>query len=124
MALTSTLSTLENVFQLIGLLAVFILILTAAYFVTKWVGNTTMQGQKNQNISIIETFRLTPNKYIQILRLGDKYVAVAVTKEHIEYLTEISEKALSLPEGGERQFSSNVDFKEVFAKIKKKNDIK
>ncbi|KSV60690.1 flagellar biosynthetic protein FliO [Acetivibrio ethanolgignens] len=124
MFLASALSTIENVFQLIGLLVVFILILAAAYFVTKWVGNTAMEGQKNKNISVIETFRLTPNKFIQIVRLGDTYVAIAVSKDHVEYLTEIDEEKLSLPGAGERQFSSNGDFKEVFSKIIKKKETK
>lgn len=120
MFLTSALSTIENVFQLIGLLVVFALILAAAYFVTKWVGNTALKGQQNKNIEIMETFRLAPNKFIQIVRLGDKYVAIAVSKEQVEYLTEIEEEKLSLPEAGERQFSSNTDFKEILSKINKK----
>lgn len=124
MFLTSTLSTIENVFQLLGLLVVFSLILVAAWFTTRWLGTNTLQSQKNANISVIETFRLAPNKYIQIIRLGEKYVAVAVSKDHIEYLTEIDEETLSLPSDGERQFSSNVDFKDVFSKIIKKNEIK
>lgn len=124
MFLTSGLSTIENVFQLIGLLVVFALILAASYFVTRWIGNITLQSQKNQNISVVETFRLAPNKFIQILRLGDKYIAVAVSKDHVEFLAEISEETLSLPETRERQVSSNQDFKEIFSKIIKKNEIK
>lgn len=122
MFLTSTLSTIENVFQLLGLLVVFFLILAAAWFVTRWIGTANMQSQANTNISVIETYRLAPNKYIQIIRLGEKYIAVAVSKENIEYLTEIDEETLSLPSERERQFSSNVDFKDVFSKIRKKNE--
>lgn len=124
MFLTSTLSTIENVFQLIGLIVVFLLILAAAYFVTRWVGNSTLQSQNNPNISVIETFRLAPNKVIQIVRLGDKYIAIAVTKETVEYLTELSEEALSLSKLGERQFSSDVDFKKILSKITNKNETK
>lgn len=124
MFLTSTLSTIENVFQLLGLLVVFGLILAAAWFTTRWVGTNTLNSQKNANISVIETFRLAPGRYIQIIRLGEKYIAVAVSKEHIEYLTEIDEETLSLPSDEERQFSSNVDFKDVFSKIIKKNETK
>lgn len=115
---------LENVFQLIGLLVVFILILAAAYFVTRWVGGQTLQSQRNQNISVIETFRLAPNRFIQIVRLGNKYIAIALSREHVEFLAEIDEEALSLPETRERQVSSNVDFKEVFSKLIKNKEIK
>lgn len=124
MFLASVLSTAENIFQLIGLLVIFILILAAAYFATRWIGNATLLNQGNRNISVIETFRLAPNKFIQIVRLGDKYVAVAVSRDHVEYLTEISEEALSLPENRERQFPSNAEFKEVFSKFIKKNEKK
>lgn len=124
MFLASAFSMLENVFQLIGLLVVFILILAAAYFVTRWVGGQTLQSQKNQNISVIETFRLAPNRFIQIVRLGNKYIAIALSREHVEFLAEIDEEALSLPETRERQVSSNVDFKEVFSKLIKNKEIK
>lgn len=124
MFLASAFSMLENVFQLIGLLVVFILILAAAYFVTRWVGGQTLQSQRNQNISVIETFRLAPNRFIQIVRLGNKYIAIALSREHVEFLAEIDEEALSLPETRERQVSSNVDFKEVFSKLIKNKEIK
>jgi flagellar protein FliO/FliZ len=120
MTFVLALSTLENVLELIGFLVIFFLILAAAYFVSRWVGNNqSLLGQKCKNISVVETFRLTPNKVISIVRLGDKYVAVAISKDKVDFLTEISEEALSLPEEV-GQSASGIDFKEILSRINKK----
>lgn len=46
------------------------------------------------NVEVIETFRLSQNKLVQILRLGESYVAVAVCKDTVTVLREIPAEEL------------------------------
>lgn len=108
-------STLASLFKLIALFIVFILILVASYYATKWYAKSGMLNNRSQNIQMIESFSMSPGKQICILRLGEKYIAVAVCKEQIVYLTELPEEQLSL----ELPNAENGDFKEVFGKMLK-----
>ena len=85
----------NGIFDLAVLLLVFVFILIAAYYVTKWVSNTGLNIQKNKNIKVLEVFRINQTKYIYLVKLGDKVVALGVTKDHMEFLTEINEESLN-----------------------------
>ena len=45
---------------------------------------------RRSNITIIEVFRLSNNKMIEIVKIGEKYLALAVCKESVTVLTELS----------------------------------
>lgn len=113
--------TLENVFQLIGLIIIFILILLAAYFTSKFVGNTNMTNLKNPNIKIIETYKIAPNRFLQIVEISGKYIVIGVSKDHIEYITELEADKVIKDDGEIKP----VNFRDVLETIKtKKNNNK
>lgn len=108
-------STISNIAELLGLLLVFVLILVLAYYTSKWVGKTGAgMATKNHNITIIETLRLSQTKYLQIIKVANKYIVIAVSKDHVEYLTEIDGDQLSSFEG----VVQTPSFKEILSKIK------
>lgn len=86
----------ENALELIGVLIVFVLVLLATYYATKWIGKSGAIQMQSANIKVIETFKIAPNKYIQIIQLGNKYYSIAVTKENITFLTSLDEEQLDL----------------------------
>lgn len=109
-------STLASFFKLIMLLIVFVLILVASYYFTKWYARSGFIKNQSPNIRIVETFPMGPGKQICIIRLGDRYAAIAVCKDTITYLMELSEEQLifeqrQLPEG---------DFRDIFGDMLKK----
>lgn len=114
-------STINNIAELFGLLIVFVLILALAYYTSKWIGKTGAgMTTKNHNITIVETLRLSQTKYLQIIKVADKYIVIAVSKDHIEYLTEIDGEKLDITAGGTQAPS----FKEILTKIKSGNNMK
>lgn len=115
MLLNTGMSTLENVMQLLGLIIVFILILVITYYTTKWIGKANQGLGKNKNISVVETFRVTTNKYIQIIKVGEKYIAIGISKDHIEYLTEIDKEQLIFQEINNNTVSS--EFKDILTNM-------
>ena len=87
---------LNNILQLIASLFVFVLVLALTYFVTKWIAKSGTMQSRARNIKVIETFKIAPSKYLQIIQMGKKYFARGVTKEQITFLTELDETQLDL----------------------------
>lgn len=105
-------SALASFFKLVLLLIAFILILVASYYVTKWYAKSGFVKKQTTNMEVIDTYSMGPNRQICIMRIGQKYIAVSVCKEHIRFLTEIPEEQLELPEHMPQE--DTAPFKDVF----------
>ena len=111
----SVYSTKDNILQLLGLLFVFIVVLLAAWYVSRFVGNKAMGGFGNRNINIIESFRLDNNKAIQIVRIADKYLAIGVSKDEINVLAQLNEEDIIITS---RDDNNNLKFKDILMNAK------
>lgn len=111
----TTLSTGENFLQLIGLIFVLIFILAAAYFTTRLVGNYKNSQLKNSNFKVIDSYRISPNKVMQIVKMGNKYIVIAVCKDNVNFITELEESEVLIKEPDKTE---NQSFKQVFEKIR------
>ncbi len=80
--------------QLITLLVVFVLVLGVTLITTKWIANYQKQQGGGSNIQIIETARIANNKYIQIVRVGETMMVLAVCKDTVTMLGEIPKEQL------------------------------
>ena len=109
-------STFAGIFKLIFLVIIFIVILVLSYIVTKWYANSSLVKNKTNNIEIKESFQLAPGKTISIVRIGEKYVALAQFKDNVVKLAELTEEELILNREVEISDSS---FKDVFSNIVK-----
>lgn len=107
--------------QLIGVLLVFVFVLALTYFTTKWIANYQKGQAHNKNLRIVETIRITNNKYIQIVEAGREYLVIAIGKDEIRLLTKLSEEQLKvLPEKMAASGEKNVgeSFQDVFNKLR------
>lgn len=109
-------STFAGIFKLIFLVIIFIVILVLSYLVTKWYANSGLVKNKTNNIEIKESFQLAPGKTISIVRIGEKYVALAQFKDNVVKLAELTDEELILNREVEISDSS---FKDVFSNIVK-----
>ena len=110
----SVYSSKDNILQLLGLLFVFILVLFAAWYVSRLIGNKAMGGFGNRNINVIESFRLDNNKAIQIIRIADKYLAIGISKDNISVLAQLNEEDIIVPSKDE----NNMNFKDILKNAK------
>ena len=108
--------TTDSYAQFITILLLFVFVLAITAVVTKWIGGYQKGMTVGANMEILETLRLSNNKYIQIVRIGRKYLAVAICKDTVTMLSEIPEEELSFPEGSD---GSAFSFKDVLTKIQK-----
>ena len=113
------LSTRDNFMQLIGLVFLLIVILVAAYFTSRFVGNMKLGQMKNSNFTVIDSYRVSPNKLLQIVKIGNKFVVIAIGKDTINFITELDEAEVYIREvnAGEK-----LNFKLILDKLKTNNE--
>ncbi len=106
---------MSSYFQFITMLLVFIAVLVATYFFTKWMAGFQKEKSSSGNIEVIETARISTTKYIQIVRIGSKYMAIAVGQDEVTKLGEISREDLTIREDDPED---NISFKDILEKFK------
>ncbi len=111
---------IDSFLQFITVLFIFVLVLLLTWVATKWIANV-QNGRNIQgaNIEVIETYRLTTNKYIQIIRTGEKYLAIAVCKDTVTILAEIPDGQIHLPD---KQVGAMPDFKKMLEMARRKDE--
>ena len=107
--------SMDSYAQFITVLAVFVLVLAVTALVTKWIANYQKVQSANVNIEVIETTRISSNKYIQVVRLGERYVAIAVCKDTVTLLGEIPKEQLK-----EENYSGNFRCRDILDKAVRK----
>ena len=105
------------VLRLLGLLFLFFLILVGAVYVTKFIASKSAQFGNN-NIKIIETYRTSTTSAIQIIRIADKFLAVAICKDKISLLATLDEDSVIVSDSNTQL--QGMDFSELFNKAKDK----
>ena len=109
--------TAGSVAQLVSVLVLFVLVLGVTAWVTRWMANYQKAQNVNCNIEIIETTRITTNKYIQLVRVGETYKVIAVCKDTVTLLGEVPADQLKFPDAGQNWTS----FRELFERTIKKD---
>lgn len=112
-------SSYDSILQLVGLVVLLIIILVAAYYTSKFIGGIKLGQMKKSNFQVIDSYRVTPNKALQIVKIGNKYVVVAIGKDNINFITELDESEVIVREShqGEKQ-----SFKQILEKLKNNNE--
>ncbi|NLK27981.1 MAG: flagellar biosynthetic protein FliO [Clostridiales bacterium] len=113
-----TSSTSESVWHLIGLVLLLIVILIAAYYTTKFVANAKFGQLRTSNFKLIDSYRIAPNKMLQIVKVANKYLVLAVSKDSVEFITELEEAEVMVRDTRSIEKQS---FKKILEKIKEKN---
>lgn len=116
---------MESFIQLIGVLLIFVIVLALTYFTTKWIASYQQGHTQNKNLKVVETLKLTPNKYLQIIEAGDVYLVIGIGKEEITFLTQLTKEQLSeeyfqdlKTTDGTGQDGSNQSFHEILKNFK------
>lgn len=121
-------SSLDSFIQLVGVIVVFVLILILTYFTTKWIGGFQKAQMAGRSFQVIDTIRIAGGKYIQVLKMGDVYLVVAVGKDTVTLLAQLTENEIGLTEeqminagqsaGTPSGVATQETFQEILEKIK------
>jgi flagellar protein FliO/FliZ len=114
-------STGESIFQLIVVLVCFVIVLAMTYFTTRWIAGYQKTQSINKNLAVSETLKLTTDKYVQLIQVGkDRYFVIAVGKNEITFLGEISQDELKeIPDASKENIPTiQGDFNDILNKFK------
>lgn len=103
--------------QFITVLLIFVVVLGVTAWVTRWIANYQKQQSVNENVQVIETTRIANNKYIQIIRAGEKYMVIAVCKDTVTMLGEIPAEQIRKDVS-----QQNFHFKELLDRAMRKDE--
>ncbi len=84
----------DGYIQLITVLLIFVAVLAVTAWTTKYIAGVQKQIGISGNVEILETMRISNTKYIQLVRIGETYVAIAVCKDTVTKLCEIPKEQL------------------------------
>ena len=109
---------IDSVVRFLVVLFVFLFVCVLTYFGTRIIA-TVQKGQMNcTNIDVVETFRIAPNKYVQIIKIADEYVAICVCKDTVTFLTKVDKGQLELT--SDKTVVGTAVFKDILEKARMK----
>lgn len=112
-------STMDNFLELVGLVILLIIILIAAYYATRFIGGIKLGQMRNSNFQVIDTYRISSNKVMQIVKVGNRFVVIGIGKDSINYITELTEDEVIIRDDFKE---IKPDFKQIFEKLRSKTD--
>lgn len=108
-------SSLDSIVQLFTVLLIFIFVLFLTYFTTRFAGGLQKQSMLSPNVDIVETYKIAQNKYIQIIRVGEKYFSIVVCKDTVTLLGEMTKDDITIPD---TKIGTTMSFQEILDKAK------
>jgi len=85
---TSTFNMMLTALRFIG---ATVLVAILAWYVTRRMAGAGKLGKKSGNLSIIDSVNLGGQATVQLIKAGEKYLVIGVTKEHVTLLGEVDE---------------------------------
>lgn len=108
---------IESLAQFLTALLIFVFVLVITWWTTRFIANYQKQSMTGTNIEVVETTKIAPNKYLQIIRAGDQYILIAVCKDSVTKLAKLSEQELMLANTDSR---NAIEFGDILKKASKK----
>lgn len=112
------LNILHGIGQLVVLLLILAFVLFLAYYTSKLTARFQNNLTKDGNMRVLETIRLQDGKYLQIVKVADRYIVLGLGKEEITYICELDE----MPERPDVDSGDNSGFLNVLNMFTAKND--
>ncbi|MDD6194227.1 MAG: flagellar biosynthetic protein FliO [Lachnospiraceae bacterium] len=115
-------STGESLFQLMVVLFCFVVVLILTYYTTRWIAGYQKSHSYNKNLAVIETLKLTTNKYIQLVQVGkNTYYVIAIGKDEVSLLGQVTgEQLKEISSETEEIPTVKGDFEDILHKVKER----
>lgn len=115
MVLLVSSSDIQMIGRFICLFLLFAFVLFLAYIAARITGSYQSNVMNKQsNIRIVEVVRISANKTIEIVKIGEHYLAIAVCKDNITLLSELDASEIREQE----KTLEPIDFKQILDKMK------
>lgn len=112
-----TSGSMESAAQFLTVLLIFLAVLALTYFTTRFIGKYQKMQVFGRNFEAVETYRVADGKFLQLVRVGRRYFIIAIGKNDVSLISEISEEDIDL---NAEDPASNDRFKQLFESAKDK----
>ncbi len=99
--------------QLLYSIFVFILMIAAIIWASKFLRNKNLGFAKSQNLDIVDRISVGVGNSIAILRCGEGYVLISITKDRVEFMKDLNKDELTFFSKEDSQIA-NTSFSTVF----------
>lgn len=106
----------EGIMTFLSLIFVFVIILFLAYLTTKIVASASFKKYKNRNMRLLEGMNLGPQKSLQLVKVGNKIILLALSKDGVTKIESFYPNELLVSE--EEYDNKVVTFQDVFNEMK------
>ena len=112
-------SSLNSFIQLLGVLLIFLFVLVITYFTTKWIGGYQKVQMSGRSFQVVDTIRIANNKLVQVIKMGDVYLVIAVAKDNVTMLAKLTEEEICNGKTpGQNGEKGQMTFQETLEKLK------
>jgi len=92
--MTITATGANSFAQFMTVLIVFLVVLALTALTTRFIANYQKSVGAGSNIEVIESTQIQAGKYVQIVRIGEKYMAIAICKDTVTTICEVDASQL------------------------------
>ena len=86
-----------SILKLIVSILIFVFVLVLTRITTVYIAKLQKVGMAGDNITVIETQRLSNTKCLHIVKIGEEYFALASGKDTITFISKLDSQGLKLP---------------------------
>lgn len=109
-------AAVNSIAQFVTVLLIFLFVLVVTYFTTRYIASIEKKRMVTGNMELLDALRISNNKYLQIVKVGSKYLCLAVCKDTVTMLVELEQEDIKEIESEIKP----VDFQAILEKVKKK----
>lgn len=109
-------AAVNSIAQFVTVLLIFLFVLVITYFTTRYIASIEKKRMVTGNMELLDALRISNNKYLQIVKVGSKYLCLAVCKDTVTMLVELEQEDIKEIEPEIKP----VDFQTILEKVKKK----
>ncbi|HPU45374.1 MAG: flagellar biosynthetic protein FliO [Clostridiaceae bacterium] len=106
---------MEDILLLLGMLIIFSAVLFIAWLTTRLLGRKMAGASKNRLMSVVETLQVGMDRYLYLIKAGDRFFLFYTTRKGMELVSEINidEEALAAKDEASGS-GSGFNFKRIF----------
>ncbi|MGN0308662.1 MAG: flagellar biosynthetic protein FliO [Lachnospiraceae bacterium] len=108
--------SVNSVAQLLTVVLIFLFVLVITWFTTRFIAGYQKNRLQTGNMELVESLRISNTKYLQIVRVGNRYIMMAVCKDSVTFLAELSEDELMI---SQEEQTVALDFNALLDKARK-----
>jgi len=105
---------MDDFLLLLGMLIIFAAVLFLAWLTTRLLGRKMTGTSKNKLLGVVETLPVGLDRYLYLVRAGNRYFLFFASRKNMEYVSEIEIDEEALASGAEQEENGGFGFCRIF----------